>query len=167
MSSDPDTETESNLIDQLLAMTRHFREHTEPFRPLVIWQPINGDSAVIAGFTSLTGEVRDDLDTVFKDLRDTIGSPEWFAVLLDSYNRDTTPGNIPTTDIIGLEEAFKAGDMSVTEQMVTIVMHPPTEELLMFRQVYRWLPSEGWEWEKPQLIENADDAVCTAVRMFH
>jgi len=173
----------SDPVQELLLVARMMREEQEVFAPMITWQPAAGDP-LVAHLTSLTGDTKTDLDQAFQQLRDMTGPPEWFAVTLDSYARDGEPDDL---DGITLEEAFLQGDMRVIEQMVTIFhnvaqsasntaplygagnpnMTPGTGELIMIRQVYRFIPSEGWEWAAPEIVESPGDAVTTAVRLFH
>ena len=153
----------SDPVQELLLVARMMREGQTVFAPMITWQPAAGDP-LVAHLTSLTGDTKTDLDRAFQQLRDMTGPPEWFAVTLDSYARD---GDADDMEAATLEEAFLQGDMRVVEQMVTIFMTPGTGELVMVRQVYRFLPSDGWEWDSPQVVESPGDAVTTAVRMFH
>jgi hypothetical protein len=150
-------------VQELLLVARMLREDEDVFVPMITWQAGAGEP-IVAHLTGLTGDTKDDLDIAFQRLRDITGPPEWFAVTLDSYARDGAPDDLGD---VTLEEAFLQGDPRVIEQMVTIFMTPGTGELVMLRQVYRFLPSEGWEWSEPQVVESPGDAVTTAVRLFH
>lgn len=148
-------------VEELLSQIREMRETQDIFRPVVIWQPILGGT-VIATLEGETGDVQADLGEAFDRVRNIAGPPEWFAVALDSYSRDNDPNGVPES----LEEAFLNGDMSVVEQIVLIVQQAG-DDLAMIRQIYRFTPADGWEWEKPQIITDPDDDVCAAVRTFH
>jgi hypothetical protein len=159
-------------LDNILAVARHMRENNDHFIPTIVWQPHNGES-VIATLTPINDNDDDedgtDLDAVFHELRTVIGDPEWFTISLDAYARDDdTPGTPAEPPAPGeLEAAFAAGDMTVVEELVTIHVEMHSRTLTMYRQIYRYTPVDGWEWEDPEIVESPDDAVVTAVRMFH
>lgn len=156
--------SDTDLVDQLLLVARGVRERTDTFTPLITWQPVTGGPAVMTTADesdTLTGS----FDDSFNRLRKLTGPPDWFAVTLDAYARDQE-GDQPKPEPGALHEAFTNGDPSVVEQMVVILMDPTAGDLLMARQVYRWTPVDGWEWDEPQMVDSPDDAVCTAVRMY-
>ncbi len=166
MNEPTDQETESNPVEQILTLARDLKKRTEVFSPIIVWQCLDETAdAVIAGLQNLTDSITDDLNTAFQHLRKVAGPPDWFAVILDSYARDQEVGD-DKPSAGELAAAFKEGDPKVVEQMVTIFMEPRSQELTMIRQVYRYLPSEGWEFDPPQWIDSPDDAVCTAVRTY-
>lgn len=159
-----------STIAETLALARAIREAatpSTPFTPTIIWEPAAGDT-VLHLVTRLTGNIAADLGSVFQQLRETYGDPVWFAIHLDAYARETPdPAPPEGRPAVGtLESAFKLGDMSIVEQLVTIHIDPAERELTMIRQVYRYTPVDGWEWNSPQRMEAEGDAVCTAVRLF-
>ena len=160
-----DADPDDDLIDQLLLVARSVREQTDNFPPIITWQPAHGGPAISTGIEpteTLTGNFQN----TFNRLRKLTGEPDWFAVTLDAYTREQPAGG-PAPEPDALHQAFLNGDPHVVEQLVVIYKDPAEDDLLMYRQIYRYTPVDGWEWDPPQYVESPNDAVCSAVRMFH
>lgn len=140
------------VVANLLAFAREMRERTDPFPPMVTWQPVeaNGGGPFLIVIDGSTGDTATDLGEAFAHMRDLAGPPEWVAVTLDSYAREHDPSTDPST----LAAAFKGGDMSVMEQMVVIVKHVG-DDIRMIRQVYRHTPVDGWEWDREEYLDDS------------
>lgn len=161
----PELENDDDLINQLFTVARNIRQQTDTFPPIVTWQPINGGPAITTSIEE-TDIDAGNFDTTFNRLRKLTGPPDWFAITLDAYAREQPHGQ-PRPEPDTLRHAFLDGDPHVVEQLVIIFKDPDDDDLIMFRQVYRYTPVDGWEWDPPQIVDHPDDAICTAVRMFH
>jgi len=61
-------------------------------------------------------------------------------------------------DVGPLEEAFEAGNPAVAEQLGWYAIDPKTRKTAYVARRYRYIPSEGWQWDDPLLI-NASEAI--------
>ena len=143
----PPEPSDVTAAQALFAAGRTVRETSEPFVPVLIWRADDGET----GITALTGTTRTGVagaaDRALTDLPAVAGSgPEWFALLIDAYGRIADDNDSARAE--ELADRFLLGDTAVVEQLIALVAH--RGRLLMWRQVYRHTPADGWEWDDLQ-----------------
>lgn len=148
----------------LLAPARATREALGPndeFAPLVLFAPRRGQAQMAV--LDDEGRLHDLVADVLAGMRARLGPPLWIAVTTDAFVKPTPA---PLTYEHGkLAEAFAAGDPEVTEQMVVLLRRRgvPVE---VASQPYRYLPSEGWEWSEPELIDGFTAPIADVLDRF-
>jgi len=149
----------------LLAPARSTREKVAAdggdFAPMVLFQPRRGQGyvAVLDG-----GEaIENMLGATLMEMRRELGPPMWIAVTTDAYVREMkSPDDIPTRR---LAEAFADGDPSIIEQMVVVLKHRH-KGLEVAVQTYRHTPADGWEWDEPEVIDEAHSNIGAVLTYF-
>jgi len=129
----------------LLATARAVRERVDPFVPLLAWQGGDGGSLLVMlphdpddpGGLALA--VRAALDVLEAER----GRAVWFAVVVDAYGRAAGPADGVAAGDLG--DLFRGGDPGVVEQLMMLMARGGASEV--WRQVYRWTPVDGWEWD--------------------
>lgn len=97
-------------------------------------------------------------------LWDHLGPAAWVSVVADTYVREREPTPAAREKYASLADAFAGGDPSVCEQLVLVCATRDGEQTGI-RQVYRFLPSEGWEFD-PIKDWTPDDEVAAELRTF-
>lgn len=137
---------------RLLIPARETREVTQAqghgFAPMVLVAPRVGEPqlAILDG----DGRLHDLLSTTLAEMRRRLGPLQWCALTTDAYVRPTPEPD--TVEHGQLARAFADGDPEVTEQMV-VILKRRGEPVEIASQVYRWIPSEGFEWDEPEAID--------------
>lgn len=141
----------------LFAPARAAREHTDVFLPIVVWQQVEEESPLLLLCGPVLGTMGEDIAFAFAEIMSRYGRPVWFAVIADAYARTAYTEGAP----LSLSEAFGDGDPSVVEQLVLVCAS--REGVRMLRQVYRYTPVDGWEWDEPVEFELPGDELLLAV----
>jgi hypothetical protein len=135
----------------MLEVARHMRERSNVLTPTLIWTSQDGTS----GYTMIphaVGGMPDALDQMLTALDDEYGPPAWFAIILDAYGRIADAEHEPDLRPEDLGDLFTMGDEAVVEQLVLVIA--AEDRITSWRQVYRYTPVDGWEWENPQFMAN-------------
>jgi hypothetical protein len=141
----------------LLVPARAAREHADVFLPIVVWQQTDGGSPLLMMCAPVIGVMGEDISFAFAEIIERYGPPVWFAVIADAYAKTAhMEGAEPP-----LAEAFKGGDPAVMEQLVMVFASHAG--IKMYRQVYRYTPVDGWEWDKPVEFDLPGDELLRAV----
>jgi hypothetical protein len=162
MTKRPRLETPTAL--DLLTPARKTREKMQDeggFNPMVLYAPRHGQPrlAVLTG----EGRVHEPLAELLTDMRTQLGPAAWIAITVDSYaRRDSFSGEIEPGV---LATAFADGDPTVIEQMV-VLLKRRNERVQVAAQTYRHLPSEGWEWDPPEVVSDHTGAVVDILNTY-
>lgn len=143
----------------LLEPARKTHEAVKDFNPMVLYAPRHGQ-AMMAVIES-EGVLHELLADLLGQMRAKLGPAQWIAVTIDVYARvDGYPGEIG-----GLAEAFADGDPKVVEQIMVMVKrrNQPVETAV---QTYRYLPSEGYEWDEAEVIEDQQGSVPDVLNFY-
>ena len=148
----------------LLGPARATREAVAEFSPMVLYSPRKGQPmmAILEGSDAL----HEQLSGLLVQMRATLGPATWIAVTTDNFAKPTvTPEEAEATERGQLARAFADGDPQIIEQMMVILMHriKPIEVAV---QSYRYLPSEGYEWDDPERIDGAEGPVMDVMRYY-
>lgn len=137
------------LVQRMFHAAREAVEASAVFLPMVMWST-EGNEGIVA-LAGIHGGVSGALDGALDMVTSMYGELTGFAVLVDAYGRitDAEEGIDPDD----LADRFTMGDPGVVEQMMLLVAHEG--EIRVWRQVYRYTPVDGWEWEHPQLMSHA------------
>jgi hypothetical protein len=135
-------------INRLFEAVRAVRQAASNFVPVVFWMNKDGEVAMVLaanedGSSDLSGAVR----AASEMLREAEGKPEWMAVAVDAYGRIVDRNIEDTPSQAGLLDLrFQSGDEKVVEQLM-LFLADPAKETVVYRQVYRYTPVDGWEWD--------------------
>jgi hypothetical protein len=132
----------------LLETGRALRERMKRMVPTLFWQGDGGQE--FAAVAHAEGGLPSALDAALTGLRAEHGPPAWFGVLLDAYGRISTVRSEEHIQPEELADRFAAGDGAVVEQLILLI--GTESRVTAWRQVYRWTPGDGWEWEGPQYM---------------
>ena len=144
-------------IPMLFELMRAAREQADSFVPVLFWLNSEGDLAM-----ALAPQNDDGLPGAVQEaaavLTDMEGPPLWIGVALDAYGRAAE--TLPDGSIIpagSLDQRFTDGDPATVEQLMLFLASPETPAVIpIYRQVYRFTPVDGWEWDD---IEEVLDSV--------
>lgn len=140
---------EWQMAGALLETGRELRERMKQMVPTLFWQG-DGGTAEYAAVAAQPGGLSVALDGALTELRSERGRPSWFGVLLDAYGRISTVRSEDHIQPEELPDRFAAGDIAVVEQLILLI---GTEaRATAWRQVYRWTPGDGWEWDEKQYM---------------
>jgi len=148
----------------LLAPARAARERVSEFSPMVLYSPRHGQPmmAVLEG----NGTLAEMLGVLLAEMRPKLGPATWIAVTTDNFAQpDVPPEKGGVIEHGQLAEAFAEGDPKVIEQMMVILMHR-AKPLEIAAQTYRYLPSEGFEWDDAERIDGAEGPVLDVLRFY-
>ena len=143
-----------DMVVHLFTLARAAREASRMFVPIVFWMNQDGEvSMVLAPHDNDGG-----LPTAFRGasgmLLEAEGFPVWVAMAVDAYGRLTDADEFEGGERIGagtLDARFWDGDGRVVEQIM-IIIASPNDTARVYRQVYRYTPVDGWEWDAEERI---------------
>jgi hypothetical protein len=145
---------EPTAVD-LLVPARLTREQVADFKPMVLYAPRRGQAQMVV--LDGDGELDRQLSTVLAQMRPRLGPPVWIAVTTDAYVQ-AEPKAGSSVPRMGLAKKFAEGDMTVVEQMIVVLRHR-NRPIEVATQSYRFIPSEGWEWDEPEQIQAIESRV--------
>lgn len=145
----------------MLVPARFTRERTEEFAPMLAYAPRKGTPviSVLAGEDALPAMVSGALAKMRREL----GPAEWIAVTSDAYVKALPVGEAPPEG--RLETAFSEGDPTVMEQMV-VVLVDRYAGVDVASQTYRYIPSEGWEWDEPVQVTEYSSELIRSIKHY-
>lgn len=145
----------------LLVPARHTRERMEQFAPMLTYAPRKGHPVITAifGEDRLPNLVRETLSQMRREL----GPAEWIAVTSDAYIKVIAPGEeVPEAP---LETSFSEGDPDIIEQMI-VVLVDRYKGVDVASQTYRYIPSEGWEWDEPVTVTEYSSDLIQSIKYY-
>lgn len=142
---------EFEAVNYIFAAAKATRETVATFVPLLMWLGRDG----MAGLTAIAhepGQLPAAVDAGLDMVEEHYPDPAWFAVVVDAYGRVTDPKD---TDILAeeLSDRFIMGDEAVVEQLMLFICFEG-QPVRCWRRVYRWIPSENFEWDSAELMLN-------------
>lgn len=146
----------------LLIPARFTRERTEEFAPMLAYAPRKGNP-VISVLQSDGLPLAEMVSGALSQMRRELGPAEWIAVTSDAYVKALPIGaDLPTER---LSKSFEEGDPTVIEQMIVVLVDRYTG-VEVASQVYRHIPSEGWEWDEPAVVEDYDSNLIRSIKHY-
>ena len=141
---------EFHAVQYIFHAATSAREATGVFVPLLMWLGSDG----MGGLTAIThdaGGLPAAVDAGLDMVEEHYGRPVWFAVVVDAYGRitDSVEKDITAED---LSDRFVMGDPVVVEQLMLFIAYKG--QVRVWRKVYRWTVTDGWEWEREELMMN-------------
>lgn len=143
----------------LLGPARQTREAIEDFNPMVLYAPRRGQAmmAVLEG----QGHLHDLVADLLSQMRAKLGPALWIALTTDVYSRPDDP----PLEAQGLAQAFADGDPKVIEQIM-VMLKRRNEPIETAVQTYRYLPSEGYEWDEAEIITGQQGPVLDVLNFY-
>lgn len=149
---------------QLLEPARLTRQRVEEFAPMVLFAPRSGQPKMAV--VDEPGVVADVVAALLAQMRAELGPADWISVTTDAYVK--TFADVPTIEDQApgaLREAFEEGDLEVREQMIVLLVDR-YKGVEVASQNYRYIPSEGWEWDEPVEETPVDGALIKVVKHY-
>jgi hypothetical protein len=92
-------------------------------------------------------------DAIQLALRSTGIRPTSMVIMSDAYY-ELVHGVDDAPSAGSLGERFRQGDPKVKEALNTVILS--SDVSVMVKQVYRWTPVDGWEWDEPEVLYDPD-----------
>lgn len=149
---------------QLLAPARVTRQRVEEFAPMILFVPRKGQAKMAV--VDEVGPATELIAGTLALMRTALGPADWIAVTTDAYAKVFTSEPSPEVREPGaLEAAFAEGDLEVREQMIVLLVDRYSGAEVA-TQDYRYIPSEGWEWDEPVAEAPLDGALVAVVKRY-